>query len=301
MKKILKRLGVAAFVFWILFVASFLFPATREMHVLCLRLLLPFRGNTYVRGQEPGCVLQTIPNVSFTDRFIQELRRDARLSPDSYIQACSAGSYSEIQFPDAALWKDHPLLQWAALRFVWINRDGQSSATNSYKSARLEKFGSDLIHLAQKSYLNNGALWLAEASHEFGAGREQSALDALRIAAEKGKWSLAYKASFDYIKRLMRAKGLSELDAAIAANNLAPDFSALTLQGTIKRTLIDRMTEAVIAGDDRGFSTEMERLQSLQKPTWFDSPVANRFQIFSPGDEFLNALALRMGRETVPK
>ncbi len=262
---------------------------------MSVRLLLYLRSNTFVQGQPPGCVVYTVPNIRFTEQYEEELKRNSARAPDYYVRAMSAGGYSGIEPPSSQEWANHPLLLWGA--FSQQRFGSQETERRTQVDEVREQVASELIKIAQSKYPKNGVLWLAEASSAFQASDGDRALDALEIASEKTNWVADHKHSTFYIKSLFERSGFSKLDAAIEANNLAPDIAVLTIVGNIKRGLETRMTAAVEADDREAFKKYLALWQKLGGTPWAEEYVLNRFRILSLGDSLLKAMASSLGKE----
>lgn len=310
MKRICKKINVNYVAVVVLFALSLCFSSTREAHVLCARLLLHISRETFVQGQPPGCVIQTLPNVQFTEKRRQDLRVRSTNSLEDFMLANATGDYSGVEAPAAeAAWSNHPLLEWAALRLTWISCREYShlNSTNSFetnavamaavKNARLT------LQYALTASPTNGALWLAEAYICFAEGQNQAALHALQIAATNPIWSAALEAEFLFIKELLHNAGLSELDAAIGANRQLSDTSALEIQGRCSRSIGQLMLVAVNENNDRQFTMLLQLLVQLRRAEWScrSEFTFNSFRRFRFGNDLINGMAKQMGKEPLPE
>jgi len=309
MAAFLKRNNPGVLLLAVFFIVSLVVPATREAHLLCIRLLLPLKGRTFVQGQPPGCIVYTIPNVQFTERHRQELRRNSSRSPDEFVLATAAGSFFELQPPPAATWTNHSLLEWGAIRCAWVygsqelqtnqiggipTREGLMAALRTTR---------EIIRTAQGVYPTNGALWIAEALLDFREEADAAALDALRLAAGKGRWHAGTRDAFLHIFGLLEDAGLSKLDAAGEASDQMPDYFALGVQRRIEREIQRLMAEALNQTNDQRFFELLGLVVDLRKPDWVDrdATLQNRFRSSYAGDDLVNAMAKRMGREPLPE
>ena len=308
MKSVFAELKLAHLVLAALLAATLWFSSAREAHGLCFRLLLHWKGDTAVHGQQPGCVIYTVPNVQFTPERIQELRAHSKDSLDAYALATSTGNYAGLELPMVdATWKNHPLLEWVAFRLVWISTEqhstNQPEQVRKLYSATAES-ARQAIHLAQSVNVTNGALWLAEACLEFDAGHDAVALAVLPAAASNQIWSASSAATFSYISDQFHKAGLSELDAVIQANSVGIEFMPYTLQLACSRIFDRLMTVSIRNGDDAEFLRILEMSTALRRAEWSDENI----QIYNSislrrtfTDDFDNAIALKLGRDLLPK
>jgi hypothetical protein len=268
----------------------------REAHVLCVRLLFPFAGKTFVQGQPAGCILYTIPNVQFSERHCDELRHRSGRSPDDFALAVVTRDWPNLKIPATAVWTNHPLLEWAALRCSGLHSSANRTNALATNSAL------ELVRLAQSTDETNGSLWLAEALVLFDAQRDDEAIAALRTAAEKNTWSDGGENDFRYLSSLYQRAGFSELDAALEANISRADIFTLDIQGRIKAHLQRLMTDAIDSTNDSRFSALLNLLVELRKADWPARNVnlQNAFRFFVPADELLEAMRSRLNLKTEP-
>jgi hypothetical protein len=267
------------------------------------------KGETFVQGNPPGCMVYTIPNVQFTERRRQELRSRSTNSLDDFVLATATGSYFELESPSAEeSWSNHPLLEWAALRLAWIcsRQYSDSNPTNvpvaneTARASVTNAFGA--IQIAQKADPTNGALWLAEASLHFAQKQDQAALAALRMAANNGNWIASTAPMFSYVAGRLKKAGLSQLDASYEADNLSADWSLLYIQGKCMRSLQGLMIAAVKADDAEQFSMLLKVLTELRRVerSGTGELAMNSFRSYRGNDEFINAMAQQMGKNPLP-
>ncbi len=257
----------------VLFLASLIHPATREVQVLCARLLLrflPLGGNVYVWDQSKYEWLHEMPRASFTDSFRAEALANAGRSADDLVLALSLMPSSDVTL-DAPLPGDldgHPLLPWIAIAYV------EASALQADRHRRDPTWQppqgrlSEMLARAQRAHPGNGALWLAEGAVRLHAGREAEGLDALRAAVEKGNWDCQTAAAFLHRFRLFVAHGLPQLEAAHDA--LWGCSVSWQLPARLAGYFEDQMAKAVASHDDARFSALLAVLIPLAPPTWLD-------------------------------
>jgi len=282
-------------------------PSGRELTVMNARLLLHLKGKTFVQGQPPGCVTYHIPNVQFTKDYGMLLRSHSDKSPEAFVLAGSMGDYDELKPPPGEVWRGNPLLESGAFRLAgraceeeWKAQLSNSPLVNSNEPGYGE-VARAVVQLAQQTYPNNGALWLAESALDFGDGSTKAALSSLQTAVAKGAWTASAGDFFNYSKGVLQAAGLSRLDAAIGAQAQSPDFDALVICGSVRRHLDSLLLQAAEKGDDQSFSRLTQMLVALGDVKWRDNgPVThNVFCQFVPSHDLSEAMAKRMGR-TVP-
>ena len=309
-KSIFKKINVHYVLAVLLFLLSLYFLSVREAHVLCARLLLHLRGETFVQGNPPGCVIYTIPNVQFTENHKQALRSRSKNSLDDFVLASATGNYFKLESPPAsASWSGHPLLEWAAFRLAWVSRQQYADLnptnlppTNVVALATLNN-AHQAIQLAQTANPTNGALWLAEASVCFTEKQDQVALAALQTAATNRNWSANSATAFSYITDLLEKAGLSELDAAMEAKEQTPDLSLLSIQGNCMRSFHEQLVAAVTAKDEQQFSTLLRLLVELrraERSDWGEYSM-NSFRRFQGYDELINPMAKQLGQNPLPE
>ena len=310
MKSILKKIKVNYVAVIVLFALSLCFASTREAHGLCARLLLHLSGETVVQGQPPGCVIQTIPNVQFTDKRRQDLRDRSTNSLEDFILASATGSYFGVEAPAAAVaWSNHPLLEWAAFRLTWIScrEFSHLNSTNSFETNAVAmaavKNARQTLQYALAASPTNGALLLAEAYICFAEGQNQAALDALQIAATNRIWSAASEAEYLLINELLQSAGLSELDAAIGASQELSVTSLLAIQSRCSRFIGQLMLVTVNENDEPRFTMLLQLLVELRRAEWScrSEYTFNSFRRFRSDNDLINAMAKQMGKEPLPE
>ncbi|MEI6196437.1 MAG: hypothetical protein WCS42_19125, partial [Verrucomicrobiota bacterium] len=284
--------------------------STREAHVLCVRLLLHLKGNTFVQGSPPGCIIYTIPNVQFTEKYRLLLRDRSTNSLDDFVRATAGGGYFDVTSPAPSLiWSNHTLLEWAALRMAWVSCQQYADlnptnlpATNAIALAAM-KNARHAIQIAQTTYLTNGALWVAEAAVCFTERKDQAGLEALQIAVTNLNWSADSANAYSKIAELFENAGLSKLDAANEANNQLPDGAALSIQGNCMRAIHRLMIAAIQDKDEHRFSMLLKLLVNLRRATWSDKGdiIHNSFRRFFGDDDLVKAMAKQLGRNPLPE
>jgi hypothetical protein len=274
------------------FLVSLLIPSIREAHLLCLRLLLPLHGKTFVQGEPGGCIIYTIPNVQFSESYRNELIRNSRRTADDFASAFATQDWASLRAPTPSAFTNHPLLQWAALTCSYLQSSYHSNTLNNQEA-------SELVRVAQAANQTNGALWLAEALVSFDAGSDTAAVNALRMAAEKRNWMTDSENNFHYLSTLYQNAGLSQLDAAIEANNSLSEGFALAIQSKIKEHLRQLMTQAVNSGNDNEFLNLLNLLVELRKADWPEGNfrLQNVFRFFAAEDDLSEAMRKRMKLE----
>jgi hypothetical protein len=300
MKRALTKIKLPHIIITILFFASIWFSSAREAQSLCFRLLLHLKGDTFVQGQPPGCVIYTIPNVQFTDKYKQKLRTHSKDSLNAFALAMAGGNWLTLEPPSPEpSWINHPLLQWAALRLTSIAIDSQQTNSGYLKIAH------DTVRLAQTTNPTNGALLLADACLDFKDQNDATAMVALETAATKRYWDATSAESFNYLSLLLETAGLSKLDAAIWANNLNADDSARFVQARCLGNIQRLMMQSVNSGNDTQLLQLLNVLVGLRRAEWTDNAgIINNFRRITDArpfdDDLLNAIAMRLGQNPLP-
>ena len=276
-------------------VATLALPITRELHVLTTRLLLRIPGQrTFIQGQPPGCMVAMIPNVQFTDAHKAWLRANAAALPDAYVIAVhSARSFWQHscdpppESPEPYCWQGHPHAGWAALRMTGgivvqarvaeEGITGDSWAATTAWDRRIDDAMVVTKH-AQEMHPANGAMWVAEAALCFAQGRDEPALTALRVAAEKPDWASYDAAAFEYVVDLFRSQGLPRLDAMLYAYSGDAWVSALRAAGYARRQLHRLMAEATSHHDEAKIRALAGLLRSLHAGAWRAPYMKNVFR-----------------------
>jgi len=294
----------------ILLVGSLSFPATREAHVLIIRLLLHLKGTTFVQGQPSGCIGYMVPNVQFTEKHQKELRIRSNQSLDDYALAVVIENETESErlelSPTEVSWTNHPLLNWAAFHMAGItgNRITSLNSTNypitNTVALSFLKNAHATIHLAQTMNSTNGALWLAEACVDFDEGRDEAALAALKYAATNRNWNATSATDFSHMNELLLKSGLPPVDAAIAANR-SYGMDVLVIQGKNLRNLGRLLPAAVNDKNEPAFSGLLQLLVELRRAEWSDKDmeIYNYFRRSQLGDGLINAMAKQMGKPSI--
>jgi len=253
------------------FAVSLIHPATREVQVLCARLLfrfLPLGGNIYVWDQSKYEWLHELPRASFTDSFRAEALANAGRSADDFVLALSLAGYADFALdpPPPGVLEDHPLLPWVAMEYT------EKAASRDHRPrghpARQLPEGkvSEMLLRAQRAHPSNGALWLAEGVFHLEAGREAEGLNALRTAVEKGGWDGQTASAFLHRFRLFVANGLPQREAATDAAFGCSASRQLVLR--LKGCLESQMTQAIASHDDARFNALLGVLTQLALPVW---------------------------------
>lgn len=270
------------------------------MHGLCFRMLFHLRGETMVRGQPPGCIIYTIPNVVFTDAYQAELRKASANSPEIYVLASSTGDYSKLEPPPTSAWTNHMLLKWGALQMSRLAAQAGGETNESGISKRALAFAEialPLVRHAQSVEPTNGTYWLAEAAVQFARKDDAAALAALRIAASNNVWRADMENTFTNMISLFLKAGLSKLDAVTAANLLSPTTSTLWLQTVIRHNFGRLMEAAVRRSDDEEFNRLFQLLVELRRASWDERSFEflNMFRNSLSRDGLEDAMAVRIG------
>ncbi|MHC5053708.1 MAG: hypothetical protein ACYTKD_03205 [Planctomycetota bacterium] len=292
-RTVLKRIGTIRLVLAAAFLVTLAIPATREMHVLTVRLLFRIPGwNTYVRGQPRGCILYMWPNVLFRDGFRRRSRAASAASPEAFILATRCGR-EVIAPPDPASWETDELLEWAAFEAAWRwapkvrrNRAGEANE-ESIRDATLRT-----IRAAQARYPENGALWIAEACVRLEAGNNDDFLTALKSAAARPRWHNRRGAAALLTIEQCVAAGLPYHDAVGMAWEWYAFLSASACSDALQGLLMD----AVVARDDPALVARLKLLARLQKCVW-ENEHGNSFAwIDFRKRDFYEAMAERLGK-----
>lgn len=296
----------------LLLLATLLFPATREAHVLTVRLLFHLNGKTIVQGQPSGCTIYVVPNVKFSDGYIAELRARSGRSLDDYALALGDLRHAGLEVPpiDAA-WTNHPLMNWAAFqltRNVILSARSVSDTNGVVTNLAAIQLEVDLarkaVHVARSASPTNGAWWLLEARLSFIEGNDAAAMTNLQQAIANPAWDMSLEKSRKHLTEVYRAAGLSNLDATRAASNLSPDFAALEIQGENKRALLQLIQTTVQRSDDQEFAELFAVLTGLNSCDWLEQGrfAQNRFRTFRfISDKWVDAMAQRLGRAPLPE
>jgi hypothetical protein len=285
------RIGFALLA--IVFVITLVIPSTREAHVLCLRLVFPAQGKTFVRGQPSGCISYTIPNVQFSDGYRAELIANANRSPNDFALAATTSEWCDLQFPPAQLWTNHPLLNWGALTCGYT---ASAYRTNDHDRSEAE----NIIKIAEAAQPDNGALWLAEALFRFDQHHDEAAVAALELAVKKTNWMTSNKQNFEHLTALYQDAGLSQLDATLAANLASCENPLQMIQMKLKSNLSGLMVAAIDSSNDDEFLNLLTLLVDLRKIDWKDGStfLRNTFGWFGADDELFEAMRKRLGVES---
>jgi hypothetical protein len=284
-----RRKQIWGLVLVLLSLLSVVFRSTREAHLLCLRVVFPLKGNTFVQGQPDGCTLYTIPNVQFSEPYRTELMERSGQSADDFALATGSREWSQLKIPSPSGLTNHPLAVWTALMSSYLESSYHTNASEVERSLALVRF-------AETANQTNGALWLAEAAVKFRAHQDVAAIAALRVAAEKSTWSTGSEKNFQYLSKLYEKAGLSQLDAAIEANFIDSDWQVSMVQSTLKEHLQRLMAQAATSTNDDEFLNLFELLVQLRKAEWAEGSAKNPngFRYFSPDDDLSKAMGSRM-------
>jgi hypothetical protein len=275
------------------FLATVAISSTREAHLLCLRLVIPFGGKTFVQGQPPGCMLYVVPNVQFSESYSAKLIETANRSADDFALAGATGEWDQLRFPPAQSWTNRPLLEWGAIVCCYLDRAYRTNADDAREALKL-------VHAAQAVDPDNGALWLGEALVSFGQRHDEAGVTALQLAAAKTNWSVGSERDFQYLTAMYLKAGLSRLDAGAAANSASRDnFWGMLIQNKLKFDLSRLMADAVNSTNDEEFLKLLTLLVDLRKADrseWnWNVTLQNTFRFFGAGDELAEAMGKRMG------
>lgn len=279
--------------FWVLalLAVTLSFPSTREAQTLCLRWLLHLNGKTFVQGQPGGCVVYEIPNVQFTQNYLEVLRNRSTNSLDDYALAIVIGDFKELCRPVVeAAWKDNPLLPWIVLETSW--QSVEAANTNVMPEATFN-WQQHLIHLAQEADPTNGAFWQAEAAIDFAVHDNAAAIRALETAANLTNWDAGSAGGFARLSHLLELSGLSELDAADRAY-VGAVFTADEIQGQNRIFIDNQMVQAVNRGEPEQFVKLLRLLVELRRMDWSDhsADTHNAYRNISPSHELIDAMAV---------
>jgi len=263
----------------VVFVASLIYAPTRELQVQCARLMLrflPLGGNTDIKGPgETDMMLDGAYALFFTQTFRDKVRDAASQSADGFILALAIERYRPFDSPPLERLEGHPLLPWMAISFAeyaarplesWGKHDGQPPSPEKALA---------LLHLAQATHPNNGALWLAEAAVELEAGWAEAGLQALKLAARKRSWDAQPRAAFLHQRRLLEASGLPRLDASRRADRMP--YAAAWAVYVIREHFTKEMEKAVAERNDVRFADLLSLLAELGKPAWRNGQLPNAF------------------------
>jgi hypothetical protein len=289
--------------FGLLLLASLLITETRELQVCTFRLLFRLQGTqTFVLGQPSGCVVTIVPNVNFTESFCQACLAAATDSPDAYLLARYCHPAVK-RVPPAAAWQGHPLLEWGAMEIVCQlttpdpEPDGRPGNVRGIPSKESIDRAAEIVHLAQASRPENGALWMAEAFLHFERGADEAGLSALTTAAQKPEWDSVSSTVFFHTRRLLEEQGMPRVDASTAAHSpfwLGSFLSA----GSSNATHLARLIAEAVAQEDH---EKMASLLTLWSDLTRGKPPPYQWKRFPPmrwrSDIIQEAVAERLGRE----
>jgi len=295
----------------LLLLATLLFPATREAHVLTVRLLFHLNGKTIVQGQPSGCTIYVVPNVKFSDGYIAELRARSGRSLDDYALALGDLRHAGLEVPpiDAA-WTNHPLMNWAAFqltRNVILSARSVSDTNGVVTNLAAIQLEVDLarkaVHVARSASPTNGAWWLLEAGLNFIEDQPEKALANLREAAVRPVWDASLAPTKRYLVEIFRRGGLSELDAIIEGGNLTPDHAWIFTRQELSRSLGRQFVAAIEQTNESRLVEVFSTLVELRKGCWSEvgRTLLNGLRFYDPYDSMVNAMAQRLGLPAVPE
>lgn len=306
----LSRLPVRVVKLWIvpglLLLVSLAVPATRELHLLLLRMYTHVPGReTCVHGQPLGCVLYIVPTVEFTRDAGDRLLKESGRSIESFLLAHAVNPY-RLSVPPADHHAGHPLQSWLALRASHFAHWG---AMSSRHRVATQPASDDNTHpvisldetlrttrLAQAAQSDNGLLCVAEALICLDLGRERDADVALRSASSKSIWTDQAPIAFRSVRDLLMKHGLPEFDASVFAQTAASDGS-YHVPSLMTREVVERMAPTVKEHDDERLADMTNRLILLLEGAAPHVGVCGN--PFVTNSEMVAAMASRMGR-TMP-
>lgn len=270
-----------------LFALSVLLPMTREVQLLAIQLLLHLPGEKIsVQGQPRSCVILNVPNAHLNERAMVALRLAAVTEPDAYVTVdmlgygydCLGRNYRSR--PLAAAWASHPLMQWAALAYAYQSSPefpkNPHSEDGSEAIEALE-VAADLLLLAQKTYPDNGALWLAEAWLYYSQGHKSRALESLRLAAQKPRWKSFHRAACQHVTQLLEKEGLPRLDAVMATAYF-PNFGKIIQDTFVNRWGLE-FPKVIRGGKDDETAEFLSLCMKLGEAQWVEDDIFNRFGV----------------------
>ena len=284
------------------FVASWIVPAARESQILCVRLLLHLSGKTVVQGQPPGCVIYIVPNVIFSDAHGAELLRRAGDSPDDYFRA-RAVRRDVAAGPPMEMWRGHPLIECAVASAMERLPHALPPAKGAPKAApdldARVQHATEIVALAQQTCPQNGALWLAEARLLFLRNANEEGLAACRTALQKGNWQIRSPGAVSYLKALLLASGLSDLDAMIEATAQC-DRGLAMLEFPVQARLGTLMADAVRGGEREKFRDLLSLRREIRNAHWSDSKW-KAFSKLTEARRLAEAMEVSAGRPALEK
>ncbi len=300
------QLGILAIV-----VFTLIWPITREMHILNLRLLFGISGeNTVVTGQVPGGPIEPIPQVQFTDEYLAKLQANSAQSPESYILAFHT-TIDNLPKPDLQSWKNHRHADWAAFEYLYeLTRSIRKNDPDMVGNWQLPRGTRDdrineckaITLFAQNVHPDNGALWIAEAALHFARGANDKALEALSVAGSKPKWHSGCAEVYTDTVEHFKGAGLYEFDANILCYNYGciSYFYAPCVVSYADAQLCSLISNAVELDDEVTVRNLCTILLQLQAAAWHRPVFRNCFHVLPSNGNvtgFVKAVAKAQGIE----
>lgn len=291
-----KSISVWSLCFWIftgsLLLATIAIPGTLTLHWNIVRALFNIQyGKMEVVGQVRGGPVN-IPLSSFNQSVAESWAAHSGDSIDAFILSESC-RWTDRAIPSGDLWRGHPLIEWAAIAATQDAYDAVNGREPPLKDKCPKAF--DIIRVAQSEHPDNGALWLAEAIVHFSNDDDDSAIAALKVAAEKPNWRSRENAAYQHLNALLQREGLPAFDAASESE------AATRCQQRLGRGVRDverLMTKAVQEQDDARFALLLNLLYRLQQCRWDDMISALPIISAPDSDELLTAMTLRLNQQT---
>lgn len=264
--------------------ATLLVPATREVHVLIVRMLFHLNGRTIVEGQPAGCVLYNIPHVILREDQRRRIAAESDRSPEAFALAVATGARRPA-VPPVSAWQGHPMLSWAALQATLPVCDEYRDPGEPAPSSRVAL---ELVRAAQAEEPHNGLLWLAEAAILFYDEQPDDAVEALRTCAEKPQWDAKGEEADRFLAEQLAAQGMPELDAYIEARD------RLTFHDVARyaaKQLAEQMASAISEGRDGRVVDLLSTQQGLSHARCKNHELYNLFRRPLADDDLLAAAA----------
>lgn len=305
--RFLAGIGVRWSVPGLLLLISLAVPATRELHLLLLRMYLRVPGGeTYVHGQPPGCTMYIVPSVEFTRDAGSRLLDRSNQSPDAFLLAHAVNS-SRVSLPPADLVAAHPILPWIALRASCLAHDRarlsrwqsttQPRPDRDLPSDTLLEEALAIVRSAQSSEPQNGMLWVAEALLRFDLGQDTAADRAIAAASSAAAWDDESRNAYPCLRNLFMKHGFPEFDASILAYSNAGPLSSRAASHSLRRELLEHMASAVEEQDSRRLSLSLARLTTFLEGASPEGGLAGN--PFIVHQDMIAEMAAQMGR-TLP-
>ncbi|HPD31473.1 MAG TPA: hypothetical protein PLL20_15895 [Phycisphaerae bacterium] len=289
----------------LLLLVSLVYPGTRELHLLLIRLYCRIPGpQTYVHGQPPGCVIYVIPTVKFNKNTERRILAESNRSVDTFALA-HVVNHNYASLPSAETCSGHPLLPWVAFRAAdlaywqaWrseAHSETQPSIEDDPRPSVAIDEALKIIRMAQANEPENGLLWLAESVVHFAGGSEETAFQAIREAANKKTSNDHVHMLFPYLRDLLVQHGFPRFDASWSTHLVAWDRPGRLCRPRVREELLDRMILAVENKDDARLMELLSHLIAL-----YEGCAHQNVSLGKPvgaGERMIAGMISRLGRQ----